>query len=90
VKFLIDYSKFEEGIQALMLAYEKAAPAVADWVEDVYVRAGKSPETVSMADLHFLGQLFSEDGPIHPHLAQNALVHHLRRTGKSTNGLLSF
>lgn len=76
--------KIEDAVEH----YEKTAPAVAGWLDELYIRLGEDAEAVTLGELLFADSLHDEAGFLHPNFAQNQLVHYIHRTGGETAGLI--
>jgi hypothetical protein len=70
--------------------YEQTAPAVCDYLNDLYMRCDNTADSVVLSELIFLRKLAGGPGEgwMHPGHAQNALFHLLDRLGRSTTGLI--
>ena len=71
--------------------YEKSAPPVSDYLNDLYIRIGESPETVTLVELTAVSALVGDDGLWeHPNYAANRFYKLAAATGKDTTGLAGF
>lgn len=68
--------------------YEKSAPAVRDYLDELYARIEREPVRVMLAEMLFVERLQCEDGWLHPNYAQNQLVHLLERLGRESTGII--
>ena len=70
--------------------YEKSAPTVRDWADDLYMRIGEAPERVSLLELGQALRLRQEGEWCPPNLAANEVYHVQERLGQSTTGHAGF
>lgn len=83
-----DYHAFAKFATEACDHYEKTAPAVRDYVDDVYMRMQDDPGSIRLTEVTFIGRLRDEGEWMHPNYAQNSLMHHLDRLGRSTVGMI--
>lgn len=69
--------------------YQKTAPAVCDWMDDLYRRINEQPAEVLLPEL-LLAERLASDGWTPPNLAQNQLYHLLHRLGRLTVGMSDY
>jgi hypothetical protein len=70
--------------------YEKSAPAVADYVDDLFIRINSKPETVLLVELTAVSALRESGEWEHPNYAANRLYKLANRLGRDTTGLAGF
>ena len=80
---------FRHFLELAAIEYAKSAPALADWIDDIYIRLGEDLLSVTVAELMAFGKLWSEDGWMHPNYAQNTIYKMRDRLGME-NGVISF
>lgn len=87
---MIDFDAINARLTEIAGRYEKTAPTVSDWANDLYIRIGEKPETVALPELAILAR-FVEDGTwMHPNYAANAVYHLLNRLVRDTTGQAGF
>ena len=69
--------------------YEKSAPALCDWLDELYVALNESPMTVTVFELLQLAQLELNGEWEHPNYAQNRW-YKVRALKGQPNGVCSF
>ncbi len=69
--------------------YEKSAPTVAAWMNDLYTRIGDNPESVSLLELLTADRLRNSEW-MHPNYAANMVYKMKNRLGMSTVGDAGF
>jgi hypothetical protein len=83
-----------ESIKAQLTAiaeyYERSAPTVADWCNDLYIRIGEKPETVVLPELYATERFLEEGVWMQPNYAANAVYHLLNRLGRDTTGMAGY
>ena len=66
--------------------YEKSAPTVNEWANDVCIRISEKPETVVLPELLFVGRLQENGEWLAANYAANQLYHLLHRLGRDVSG----
>lgn len=88
----MEFIKRQEMIAFLEKAveyYHTSAPALSDWLDDLYMRLSDSCN-VDLREILFIEKL-KEDGTwMHPNYASNQQYHLLNRLGVSTTGHVGF
>lgn len=87
---MFDFKAFEKHIQAALDQYEKTAPPLARYLDDLYVRVSGNAPDVRLIELRFAGSLLEEGTWLHPNTAQNRLFHLLHGIGRDTTGMADF
>ena len=87
----IDLDGICRDLTAVAEHYEKSAPTVADWANDLYVRIGDSPDTVTLTELRMVTRMADTDGGwTHPNVAANLVYKLMNRLGRDTTGHAGF
>lgn len=89
---MLDWAAFDAHLIAAAEHYEKTAPAVADWVDDLYrrMRDHDQVQTVLYVEILAALQLFGPETWEHPNYAQNRIYKLLSRLGRDTTGMADF
>lgn len=88
---LVDDVELDRLLTAVCDRYEKTAPVVWAWADDLYRRLREQPTTVALVEITFLEGLRSADGTwAHPNAAANQVYKLLHRLGRDTTGMLGF
>ena len=92
VQYGINPDVIRDFLQAACLHYEKTAPAVSNYLDDLYIRTGESTQHVSLFELLRSQQLYDvESGQwMHPNLAQNTVYKTLDILERDTTGIIDF
>jgi hypothetical protein len=86
----IDFDALEDHLTRTCEEYEKTAPAVSRYADDLYIRLKESPETVVLPEILFVSRLAGEGTWMQPNYAANQLLHLLHRLKRDTTGLAGF
>jgi hypothetical protein len=71
--------------------YEKTAPTVEAWANDLFVRLNENADAVVLSEIVFAEQRLFESGQwMHPNHAANAVYKLLHRLGRDTTGHAGF
>jgi len=84
---------FDEVLDTLTKAaehYEKSAPTVSNWCNDLFIRINENGDAVALSELTFLSRFVEEDTWMQPNYAANQLYHLLHRLGRDTSGMAGF
>ena len=67
--------------------YERSAPTVAAWANDLYIRMGEKPDDVRLSELTTVSALYNPaDGWMPANLAANTVYKLMSRLGQDTTG----
>ena len=68
-------SPFQDFIESAVVHYKQSAPAVAAYLDDLYIRVEEEPDKVSLYELRQAAALWVDDinDWDNPHLAQNRI-----------------
>ena len=86
---LLNLAALDQALTAARAQYERTAPSLATWLDDLCLAIHKQPAAVSLADVRFVGRLCEAGVWLPAHTAQNALYHHLYRSGKDVRNVPS-
>lgn len=85
---MFDCIEFSRFLEAAAEVYDRSAPTVEQWIDDLYRRIGSNPETVALTEVLFAQRLRDDGQWMDPHYATNGLLHMLDRIGRSTAGMI--
>lgn len=87
---MIDFDAIRRRIEDGAARYEKTAPTVEAWFDDLYVRLNEAADKVVLSEL-LLVQQFVDDGVwFDPQTAANRVYHLQERLGRDTTGHAGF
>lgn len=86
----MDHKAIAARLTAACGRYEKSAPPVAEWANDLYIRISEDAAAVVLAELNFADRLCEEGTWMQPNYAANDLYKLLHRLGRDTTGLAGF
>jgi hypothetical protein len=66
-------------------AYEKSAPEVARWANDLFIRINDNADAVVLSEILFAARLREDGEWMHPNYAQNGLYHLMHRLGRDVS-----
>lgn len=70
--------------------YDRAAPTVTEWANDLYIRINEAPASVALPELLMVERFVEEGAWMQPNYAANAVYHLLDRLGRDTAGQAGF
>lgn len=82
----LDLGETYRHVQAVFEQYEKSAPTVSAWADDVYRRMNSDLDSVKISELIMLDRLFRDGEWESPSLAANAVYKLMYRLGQDTSG----
>jgi hypothetical protein len=84
----------QNAIDSLLVSisshYEKSAPVVSDWADEMYRRISREPNGVSLSEVCFAARLFIGNQWMQPNYAANQLYKLLSSLGRDTTGMAGF
>lgn len=86
----IDFDALDKHLTAVCNEYERTAPPVANYANDLYIRLNEKPESVTVVEIQFVAVLLEGGVWMQANYAANRLLHHLKRIGGDTTGLAGF
>ena len=86
---LFDYKATRQFIEEAAEQYSNSAPALVDWLDELYMALADAPLTVSVFEIMQLMQLKMDGEWEHPNYAQNRWYKVRAELGKD-RGVLSF
>jgi hypothetical protein len=87
---MIDFDAIRNRITEGCDRYEKTAPTVAAWLDDLYVRINEAADKVVLSELMLVQQLVDDGVWFDPNTAANRVYHLLHRLGRDTTGQAGF
>ncbi len=85
---MINLDTIQSELSKICAYYEKSAPAVSQWADDLYMRLSDNPHIVLLGEIMIINHLYSDNGFVHPSFAQNTVYHLLDRLQLNTFGWL--
>ncbi len=82
--------EFDEHLAKIGEHYEKSAPCIDRWADDLCVRLASQADKVVLTELLFAESLLDEGVWQQPNYAQNSLYKLLTRLGRDTTGMSDF
>lgn len=91
-KPMLDFDAIRDALSRVVEHYEKTAPVVSGWADDVYIRLNGQADKVVVSELMFAQRLIGQDGEdwMRSDYAANQLYHLLHRLGRDTTGMAGF
>ncbi len=86
---MFDYHATRRFIEDAATHYDKSAPALVGWLDELYIALAEAPATVTVFELMQLQQLKMDGEWEHPNYAQNRW-YKVRGLLNKENGVLSF
>jgi hypothetical protein len=88
---MLDFKAIEAAIGEVVDRYEKTAPPVSEWADDVYRRL-RDADTIVLSELVLIRDLKGRDGEewMQPNYAANRVYKLLNRLGRDTTGSAGF
>ena len=88
---MLDLEAIESTIGEVVDRYEKTAPAVSEWADDVYRRL-RDADKIVLSELMLIQDIKGRDGEdwMQPNYAANRVYKLLYRLGRDTAGLAGF
>jgi len=83
---LIDFDALDARLTEAVARYEKTAPTVATWANDLFVRLHENTRAVVVAEVQFADRLFLAGEWMQPNYAANDLYKLMDRLGRDTTG----
>ena len=87
---MLNLDALDHALTAATAQYAHTAPWLATWLDELFLAVHKQPAAVSLADVQFVGRLCEGGVWMQANMAQNALYHHLHRSGKDVRTVPSF
>ena len=85
---MLDFGQIKKGLERVVADFEKTAPTVSRWADDLYVRVNERPGDVRLNELVLASILAT--GEIGPNLAANYVYKLMHRLGQDTTGHAGF
>ena len=88
---MINFDRLNQTITNCCNHYEKSAPIVSRWLDQLYVRIDETPENVVLTELMFVVRLENSEGiRLDPNSATNQLYHLQDRLSQDTTGNIGY
>lgn len=84
-----DYHALRSFLEAACAHYERSAPALSTWLDELYIALNEAPATVTVFELFQLQQLRMNEEWEHPNYAQNRW-YKVRELRGQDRGVLSY
>ncbi len=82
----IDIKSSHKFLEVVVRQYEKSAPTVSRWADDLYIRLHDDIRHVLLIELITAQSLLEENTWVHPHLAANRIYKLMEEPGQDTTG----
>lgn len=88
---MLDFKAIEAAIGEVVDHYERSAPPVSEWADDVYRRLGNADKII-LSELTLIREIRGTNGEdwMQPNYAANRVYKLLHRLGRDTAGLVGF
>ena len=87
---LIDFNAIRSFLVLVVCQYEKSAPTVSAWADDLYIRLGENIKEIRVIELIQAQSLLEGDTWEHPHYAANKVYKLMNELGQDTTGHLGY
>lgn len=87
---MIDVDAITTALEAIVGAYEKSAPTVSEWANDLYIRVNERPEEVRLVEILMVRRIRSGMTWMDPSSAANQVYKLMNRLGQDTRGHFGF
>ncbi len=85
------FEMLRESLAKVCEHYERSAPTVAAWANDLYIRMGERPDDVRLSELTTVTALYSTaEGWMPANFAANTVYKLMSRLGQDTTGHAGF
>jgi len=84
------YTALRSHLEVAVEHYERSAPVVSRWADDLYIRLDENGDSIIMSEIAFAYRLHEDEGWMDANYAANQLYHLLHRLGRDTTGLAGF
>lgn len=85
---MIDFDKLQTTLTAIVNDYEKTAPTVSDWANDLYVRLTDDVDSIRLVEIMAADDIHASK--MHPSYAANKVYKLMNRLGQDTTGHTGF
>lgn len=85
-----DFKAATKFVSEVVHHYEKSAPTVSAWADDLYIRLNENTASVTLNELLQCQALLEEGGWMQPNYAANKIYHLMDRLGQDTTGHAGF
>lgn len=85
---MIDVQAVGAALTRVCDQYERTAPTVHAWADDLFVRLSERPDDVRLSELTMAADLAT--GEVGPNVAANAVYKLMHRLGRDTTGHAGF
>jgi hypothetical protein len=90
MRIMVGSTDVLDEIEAATAYYEKSAPVVEQYLDELYRRLGENCDEVVVSEIVLVGCLREEGTWMHPNTAANRVYKLLDRLGRSTVGMAGF
>lgn len=87
---MIDLNAICKALTDICETYEKTAPTVCEWANDLYIRINEDTKTVTLCELMMVPRFCEEGTWMGPNYAANSVYHLMQRLGRNTVGHAGF
>jgi len=90
-KQFFDTEGFKQFLAEAVKHYEKSAPRLSTWLDEMYMRLGEEDwKTITLEEIQQIQYLYADDCWLGAEWAQNNIYRLLNRTGKDTTKIAGF
>ncbi len=87
---MIDIEAIQAFLTRVVAHYEKTAPTVSRWADDLYTRLNEDSYSVSLVEVMRAQALLEGDVWEHPHYAANRIYKLMTTLGQDTTGHIGY
>ena len=89
---MIDFDAIQAGLEKIVSGFEKSAPTVSDWANDLYIRVSEDFDSIRLVEIRAAEMIVKEWGFYQgsPSLAANMIYKLMHRLGQDTTGHAGF
>lgn len=86
----LDVEAIRKYLESVVVQYEKSAPAVSQWADNLYIRLHEDVYNVRIAEILQAQMLHADDCWEHANFAQNRIYKLMDTLGQDTTGMNDF
>lgn len=88
---MIDFDMLQATLEKIVGHYEKTAPTVSDWANDLFIRISDDMDSIRMVEIMMAGRIWNEkEGFMDGSNAANQVFKLMHRMGQDTTGHFGF
>lgn len=87
----LSVEKFKRFLEEAVKHYEKSAPRLSTWLDEMYIRLGEDDwKTITLEEIQQIQYLYADEQWLAAEWAQNNIYRMLNRMGKDTTKIAGF